>query len=161
MIKIINTDWAKELTTAIDKAQTRICITALSFLPPRNHKPDAFGMLYSSILGAAALGVQVNVIIPMPGKEHPATAQNASAAATLRAAGCICWLHPMPNLLHAKTVCIDRAEAWVGSGNFTAAAAHHNREAWIQTDDDHAIASLQLFHAELIKNSLNSAVVPA
>lgn len=160
MQKIITSGWARELTEAINLADKKVTITALSFLPPRSHKPDEFGKLYSAIMSAAATGIDTTIILPMPSKEHPATAQNASAAATLRAIGCTVYLRASRNLLHAKTAIIDMAEAWVGSGNMTAAAAHHNREVWMFTDDPRAIAELQAFHQKLITESINSESVP-
>ena len=160
MQKIITKGWALELADAINQADKKITLTALSFLPPRRHKPDEFGKLYAAIMSASAMGIDVNIILPMPSKEHPATAQNASAARTLRDIGCTAWLRASRNLLHAKTAQIDMAEAWIGSGNMTAAAAHHNREAWMVTDDPRAIADLQAFHQKLIGESINSENVP-
>lgn len=159
--RIHTAEWSKAIADALKTSESKITLTALSFLPPSQHKPDQFGLFYSAILAAAQRIKEVVIILPMPSQTHPATAQNGTAAKTLRAAGCTVWLHPAANLLHAKTCCIDHAEAWIGSGNFTAAAAHHNREAWMQTDDPRAIADLQGFHAQLIKNSINSERIPS
>ena len=149
MIKVITKGWALELAQSIDKAQKIITLTALSFLPPNNHKPDDFGMLYASIISAANRIRDVNIILPQPSKQHPATAQNATTAKTLAGYGCKCLMHPMPSLLHAKTATIDHAEAWIGSGNFTAKAAMSNREAWMMSDDPRAIQELQNFQVML------------
>jgi phosphatidylserine/phosphatidylglycerophosphate/cardiolipin synthase-like enzyme len=154
-------NWPSAMAEALKTSESKITLTALSCLPPAQHKPDAFGLLYSAIIAAAERIKEVIIILPMPSKMHPATAQNATAAATLRAIGCTVWLHPAANLLHAKTCCIDHAEAWIGSGNFTSAAAHHNNEAWMQTDDPRAIADLQAFHLRLVKNAINSERMPA
>lgn len=149
MIKVISKGWALELAQAIDQAQKIVTLTALSFLPPNNHKPDEFGLLYSAIISAAHRIKDVVIILPEPSSQHPATAQNATAAATLAAYGCKCKLHPMPHLLHAKTCTIDQAEAWIGSGNYTGKAAMSNREAWMVTDDPRAIAELKNFQITL------------
>ena len=158
--KIHTAEWSKALGDALKTSESKITLTALSFLPPSHHKPDIFGLFYSALIDRASRIKEAVIILPMPSPSHPATQQNGTAAKTLRAIGCTVWLHPIANLLHAKTCCIDHAEAWIGSGNFTAAAAHHNREAWMQTDDPRAIAELQAFHNYLIRNSINSERIP-
>jgi phosphatidylserine/phosphatidylglycerophosphate/cardiolipin synthase-like enzyme len=43
---------------------------------------------------------------------------------------------PQPNLLHAKSLVVDGLIVWAGSGNMTAAAAHHNHELYIHFEHE-------------------------
>lgn len=116
----------------IDAALHSICISSLSLHPPRASRASNIGMLWSSIEAAAERGVSLLFFLPQSSKAHPATAFNESAATRLHAIGAkVHTLNPA-RLLHAKTVSIDDSIAWVGSGNWTAAAAAHNREAYIR-----------------------------
>lgn len=144
-------DWALRIADDINEAERAVLMTALSFLPPRTLKLDAFCKLWIAIAAAADRGVAVQVALPMPALAHPATLRNDTAAAALRAAGAVVVLVPTINLLHAKTVVIDARIAWVGSGNMTAAAAHHNRECWLRTIDARAVAEVAGFHGQCFK----------
>jgi phosphatidylserine/phosphatidylglycerophosphate/cardiolipin synthase-like enzyme len=139
--------WPLELARDFDAANRSIIMTALSFLPPRTIKNEMFSKLWLAIATASRRGVAVQVALPAPTVAHPATLRNEAAARDLAAIGATTVLVPATNLLHAKTVCIDARLAWVGSGNYTAAAAHHNRECWMRTTDERAVASLAGFHA--------------
>jgi phosphatidylserine/phosphatidylglycerophosphate/cardiolipin synthase-like enzyme len=64
----------------------------------------------------------------------PATRGNYGAGRACTAAGIHIHYVTGNRLLHAKTCIIDKHAIWIGSGNFTAAAAHHNHEAYLRAD---------------------------
>lgn len=140
-------NWAVDLADDISKAQRSIIITALSFLPPRVLKLDPMTRYWLALADAAKRGVAIQVALPAPHVSHPATLRNDAAVGELRKLGAVAVLVPPANLLHAKTICIDSLIAWVGSGNMTTAAASHNRECYLRTDDARAVAELAGFHA--------------
>lgn len=123
--------WANDLWDDCANAKTSIHISALSLQPPtprgRGHWPE----LWDAWKNAALRGVQIDFWMAEPTPVHPATGKNYSAGEALAQMGAHPHYVKMPRLLHAKTVCIDRAVIWIGSGNFTAAAAHHNHEAYL------------------------------
>lgn len=126
--------WAEPLAADIDAAQHSILITALSFHPPRSDADKPINWLWRAVKNAAARGVQVEMILPAPSRAHPATAMNGQAAERLRAAGCLYHFAPPGRLLHAKTAVMDARLVWVGSGNWTAAAAAYNHEAYLRIE---------------------------
>lgn len=150
-IQLHTAGWPTALADDVSHCTVALSLSALSFLPPRAQRFDPFTRLWLAIDAAARRGVILTVAMPAPTLAHPATLRNDSAAATLRSIGAVVSLVPPTNLLHAKSVIIDHAIAWVGSGNFTAAAAHHNRECWLRTDDAQVAADLRAFHGELMK----------
>jgi phosphatidylserine/phosphatidylglycerophosphate/cardiolipin synthase-like enzyme len=132
--------WAATLADDIDSAQTRVTMTALSMLPPRIVQADDISRLWLALIHAAERGIEVTIALPAPSEAHPATLRNHTTALTLRAARIGAVLVPPARLLHAKTTTIDAAIAWIGSGNITAAAAHHNRELYLRTTDPRTVA---------------------
>lgn len=146
--------WARDLATDIRAAKSTIVATALSLLPPRTIKPDDFSRLWLALADAATRGVGVTFILPAPTISHPATQRNESAAFALRSLGAAGVLVPPTRLLHAKTVLIDDAVAWLGSGNWTAAAAHHNREIYARTTDPIALLDIKAFHVQQLHDAL-------
>lgn len=139
--------WCADMTADIAVAERTIIATALSLLPPRTIRLDDFTRWWLALADAAARGVAIQVALPAPHISHPATLRNDTAAAELRKIGATAILVPVTNLLHAKTICLDSRVAWVGSGNLTAAAAHHNRECYMRTVEPRAVAELAGFHA--------------
>lgn len=126
-------EWAEPLAADIAAAQSSLLVTALSLHPMRKVSASPLGRLWLEIAGAAARGLLINFILPAPSRSHPATAMNGQAADALRAVGARCHFAPPARLLHAKTACIDARITWIGSGNWTAAAASHNHEAYVRT----------------------------
>jgi phosphatidylserine/phosphatidylglycerophosphate/cardiolipin synthase-like enzyme len=124
--------WATELAHDCTQADDTITISALSLQPPRHPNGLPFSVLWQSWLDAAARGVSVQFFLPSPSPIHPATARNATAARTAWENGMCTRFVPQPNLLHAKSVIIDTRIVWIGSGNMTTAAAHHNHEIYIR-----------------------------
>lgn len=139
--------WSPPMAADVDIARHAITITALSLLPPRTLKNELFSRWWLSLASASRRNVAITVALPAPCVAHPATLRNIAAAADLANIGAACVLIPPANLLHAKTMRIDDAIAWVGSGNMTAAAHHHNRECWMRTDDKRAVEELAAFQA--------------
>jgi len=137
-------EWAAPMTADIDAAQVSICISSLSLHPPRAAKESNIGRLWSALEAATARGVEVLFFLPQSSKAHPATAYNESAAAKLHHIGAKVHTLGAAHLLHAKTVSIDDALAWVGSGNWTAAASAHNREAYLRAASPLVAARLRL-----------------
>jgi phosphatidylserine/phosphatidylglycerophosphate/cardiolipin synthase-like enzyme len=124
------------MTHDINSAADAITMTALSLLPPRQIKNDDITRWWLALCDATARNVAVQVILAEPNIAHPATLRNATAADALATIGVQVALIPTTRLLHAKTAVIDNLVAWVGSGNFTAAAAHHNRELYLRVKNE-------------------------
>ncbi len=144
MIMKLAENWAEEMRADCEKATHSILISSLSLAPPRHPSQTPFGRLWQSWADAAARNVQVTFFLASPTKVHPATAQNATAGALAFKAGIRVRFVPQPNLLHAKSAVIDEHIVWIGSGNMTAAAAHHNHEIYIRVESQniaHRIAT--------------------
>lgn len=129
MIEIFD-KWAERLTEDCANAQHSIICSALSLLPPRHPTESPFSKLWQAWAAAAARGVRVEFFLAAPTKIHPATMQNITAGKIAAVVNMKTRYVPQPNLLHAKTVVIDQRTVWIGSGNFTAAAAHFNHELY-------------------------------
>lgn len=154
MANILHTAaWMAALTNDIYHAKRSVRITALSINPPRDHQGSPLAMFWHALSVQKRDGIQVEIITQAPSKNHPATLWNQNAAQYAAFLGIPFTFHPMPRLLHAKTVLIDEQIAWIGSGNFTAAAASHNEEAYLRTDDPATAAALFDFHGKLILNT--------
>lgn len=125
-------DWARMMTIDANQAKSSIAISALSCLPPRASKHGDWPALWQSWIDAAARGVRVELYLPAPLKSAGATITNQKTADTAQRHGIACHLIPGPNLLHCKSMVIDQLIIWIGSGNFTAAAANHNHEAYMR-----------------------------
>lgn len=139
MILILE-NWAGRMAEDFEAASASITLSALSALPPRGSADTPNARLWSALRAAAARGVLVRLYLAAPMRAHPATAQNGTTARALQEQGITCRLIPPPKLLHAKTSTIDERIVWIGSGNFTSAAAHHNHEAWCRFEN-HEIAA--------------------
>lgn len=127
-------DWAPAMLTEVEAAQKSITLTAFSMYPPTPKANGAWPQLYHALEAAAARGLAVHVYLPAPTPIHPGTRANAGAGRALTGAGIAIHYVTGARLLHAKTVTIDDLAVWIGSGNFTAAAAHFNHEAFIRLD---------------------------
>jgi phosphatidylserine/phosphatidylglycerophosphate/cardiolipin synthase-like enzyme len=134
MAATLQTEWAMRLRDDIFSAKQRIIISALSCHPPRKNSDHPLALLWAALEHAARRGVDVHMLLPAPSQAHPATRLNLLAAEKLNQIGVKTTLLPPGRLLHAKTVAIDAAIAWVGSGNWTAAAAAHNYEAYARIE---------------------------
>jgi len=144
-------EWAAPMATDIDRAMTSICISSLSLHPPRASRASNIGRLWDSLEAATGRGLSLAFFMPQSSKAHPATAFNESAAARLHAIGATVHTLPSAYLLHAKTVSIDDAIAWVGSGNWTAAGSTHNREAYLRAESSRIAARLRNHWYEELK----------
>lgn len=142
--------WAAAMAHDIAAAELSVTITALSMLPPRHDNATDWATWWRALTAAAARGARINVALPTPHIAHPATLRNAAAAAALRDIGAAAVLLPATNLLHAKSALIDANIAWVGSGNMTAAAAHHNIEIYIRTTDHRTALQLEGLQRQII-----------
>ncbi len=126
--------WAAPLAADIAAARYSVMISSLSMHPPRGRSGNNLGLLFDALAAAAARGVTVDIVLAAVSKSHPATAFNNAAAATLAALGCRAHFARPERLLHAKTCVVDFEIVWVGSGNWTAAAATFNHEAYIRAE---------------------------
>jgi len=122
--------WAATLAEDIRAAGASVVLSALSMQPPRHNNGTPHSDLWQAIIAAPPRGVSATIYLPVPALAHPATLYNTSAAQAAHAHGVQVHFVPMPRLLHAKTAIIDGILVWIGSGNLTAAAAHHNHEAF-------------------------------
>lgn len=127
-------DWAQAMADDCKAAKLTLHMTALSCQPPRTKTPGEWPELYQTWLDAVSRGLSVEIWLPTASPSHPATRFNLESARRMIADGINAHIIPVRNLLHAKTCIIDSKISYVGSGNFTAAAAHHNHEAYIRTE---------------------------
>lgn len=128
------TEWARPLANDIAQARHTVIITSLSLQPRKPDNTHPISLLWSAMETAARTGAVITFILPRPSTTHTATAYNMAAAADLSRLGIRSVFAAPANLLHAKTCIIDGSTVWVGSGNWTAAAAAHNREAYIRCE---------------------------
>lgn len=126
-------DWAEGMLVDCEHAQRTIHISALSMHTPTIRSSGAWPELYKSWLAKSQQGVKIDIWLPQPSKTWPATLGNFSTGNKLAAAGLFPHFVKSNRLLHAKTCIIDAQIVWIGSGNFTAAAAHYNHEAYLRT----------------------------
>jgi phosphatidylserine/phosphatidylglycerophosphate/cardiolipin synthase-like enzyme len=128
-----DTEWCEAMAAQCATARYSIHISALSMLPPTPNATGQWPTLWREWCAAARRGVRVDIWLPAPSAIYPASLGNLSAARKIVEAGMFIHSVPGNKLLHAKTCVIDKCSVWVGSGNFTAAAAHHNHESYMQT----------------------------
>lgn len=125
-------EWALPMAADIAAAQQSIVATSLSLHAPRKANGNNIGLLWDALAHAIDNGSSVHFFLANASKSHPATIMNYTAGEALHRIGAKVHFLNVANLLHAKTVAIDRSIAWVGSGNWTQAAAAHNREAYLR-----------------------------
>jgi phosphatidylserine/phosphatidylglycerophosphate/cardiolipin synthase-like enzyme len=128
------TGWAAPMKADVDAARWHIAMSAISIQPPRSKTPGDWPRLWAALCAAAARGVTVDLYVPRPTPQHPATRFNSYTASEAAAAGIHCHLIRGPRLLHCKSLVVDGRFVWIGSGNFTSAACHHNIEAYTRSD---------------------------
>jgi len=126
--------WAVALAKDCAAAVRTIHLSALSLVPPTPNGHGSWPELWRALQAAASRGVYVHVWLPAPQPAHPATRGNIGAGRACAEAGINIHYVQGPRLLHAKTAVIDGTILFVGSGNFTAAAAHHNHEHYLRAD---------------------------
>lgn len=149
IVEFHSAGWAERMAHDFDNARSLIECTALSFQAARKPALTGHPRLWQALCDAASRNVCVAITIPAATPSHPATAYNNAFAYQANQRGIVVHQIPMPRLLHAKTAIIDCEISWVGSGNFTAAAASHNFEAWIRTTDHQTARDLIAFRRSL------------
>lgn len=152
-VEFVTAGWAGKIAADLKTARESVILTALSILPPRPSQHSDLATLIAEARAAAERGVMVLFVVPAPTKAHPATGRNATTARDLLASGVAVRLLNPANLLHAKTCTIDARTAWVGSGNYTHAAATHNHEAWIRTTNPGAAYAITKWQRALADQS--------
>lgn len=131
-LTVHTTAWAQQLAADVAAARQTINVAVLSLLTPTPRMVGPWPHLWRQLLTAPGRGVRLRLAMPRPTRVHPATHWNAKSAEPLQAAGAqILWCDA-PRLVHAKCWAIDSHILWIGSGNCTAAACHHNRECWVR-----------------------------
>jgi phosphatidylserine/phosphatidylglycerophosphate/cardiolipin synthase-like enzyme len=134
--------WAAALAHECSRARTSIILSALSMQPPTPKASGDWPQLWRAMCEAPKRGVRVRVLLPAPSPIYPATKGNFRAGSELTKEGVEINYIKGPKLLHAKTAIIDNRAVWIGSGNLTAAAAHHNHEAYIRLDSERIACDL-------------------
>ena len=124
--------WAEAMGEACALAMDSIHVSALSILPPTSNASGDWPELWRAWCAASRRGVAVDIWLPSPNEKAPATLGNGTAGRAIVDSGMNVHFVQGTRLLHAKTCVIDAATVWIGSGNFTAAAAHHNYEAYLE-----------------------------
>lgn len=127
-------DWAAAMARDVRAATASASLSAISIQPPRSKTPGQWPDLWAALVAAAARGVRVTLYLPPPSNTHPATRFNSNTATVAAAAGIATRFLRGPRLLHCKSLVLDARVVWIGSGNFTSAAAHHNVEAYLRTE---------------------------
>lgn len=122
--------WPSLMAHDFTGAKSRIWLTALSAQPCDPHARTPASTWWMALVSAATRGVSVRLQLAAPSSSHPATTANAGAARWCARRGISATLVPGPRLLHAKSAIIDDRIAWIGSGNFTAAAMSSNHELY-------------------------------
>ena len=145
----LHTDWASAMALDIAMARSSVLITSLSLQTAETCPGHPLGMLWAAMHEAAQRGAAITFVLPQPARSHPATAYNIHAGYALQAAGVRVIYAPAGNLLHAKTVTIDESIVWVGSGNWTKAAAAWNHEAYLRCQSPQLAMRLSAHWREL------------
>lgn len=140
--KLYMATWAEQMATDIAAARESITIASLSCILPTPKATGKWQELYSQWKEAAKRGLHVEIYLPSPHTQHPATRQNITAAKQLAEVGIHTRFVNPTKLLHIKTCVIDERVLWVGSGNMTGAAINHNHEAYIRTVSEHEAAQM-------------------
>lgn len=129
-------EWPAVMAEQIGAATQSVHLSALSFHPPRDGVRTPHTRLLHALAAAAARGVRVRIWLQAPSQHHPAASLNEAARRWLLAHGIECRLVNTGRLLHAKSLVVDGLSLWLGSGNFTAAAAHVNHEAYLNVTSE-------------------------
>lgn len=138
MTLYITPEWIKKMHENVEASTQSIYISALSMQAPAHKSITPHSKYMRAIAAACARGVRVCVWLAKPRPDIPATHANTGARQWLMAQGIECRFCDDGKLLHAKTMVIDGLLLWIGSGNMTAAAAHHNHEAYLCVSDTSA-----------------------
>jgi len=112
-------------------AKKSIHLCSMSMQAPRKNSKNDWEELWFSWVTAVQRGVPVRLWLAAPQQNAAATLGNRGAGACAVAAGIDLRYVRGNQLLHAKCAVIDGERAWVGSGNFTMAAATENHEAYL------------------------------
>jgi phosphatidylserine/phosphatidylglycerophosphate/cardiolipin synthase-like enzyme len=131
--ELLGASWAEKMAEDIDAAHEKIIITALSVHLPTQLRHGNYAKLWQALERAAGHKLQIDFYLPASHAAHAATLKNNGVCQRLKEMGIYTHQIPPSHLLHAKTCVIDSEIVWVGSGNWTAAAANHNHEAYIRT----------------------------
>jgi phosphatidylserine/phosphatidylglycerophosphate/cardiolipin synthase-like enzyme len=136
-------EWSRAMLNDIREARHTITIAAHSFLVPIGTARTSWLDTWETLIQKSAAGIYVSIYLPAPLLSHPATLNNVHAATKAHRNQIRCTLLKPPNVLHAKFAIIDNHVTWIGSGNMTSAAHHHNREVWLRCDNTAIAAELQ------------------
>ena len=134
--------WAAAMAACCAAAQRTIHISALSLLPPTQNAAGHWPELWRAWCAAARRGVAVHIWLPAPMTNAPATRGNFGAGRAITEAGMHVHYVIGNQLLHAKQTVVDEIIIWIGSGNFTSAAAHFNHEAYLSANCPHIGAQI-------------------
>lgn len=147
----IHVKWAQTLTQDIKRAKTSISITALSMHITKGSATGVYAALFYELETAIKRGIAVSIYLPAASKIHPAASQNFTTLEHLRKLGALTHQVGLPSLLHAKTCVIDNRIVFIGSGNWTAAAAGLNREIYARIIDEKIALELLSHHSNLLQ----------
>jgi len=129
----ITPDWIRGMREQVEAAQSSIHVSALSMHPPKAGSITPYTKYLLALAAARTRGVRAAVWLSAPRADIPAASLNFAAKQWLRAQNIECHLVAGGKLLHAKSLVIDRASIWIGSGNLTPTAAHQSHEAYLNT----------------------------
>jgi phosphatidylserine/phosphatidylglycerophosphate/cardiolipin synthase-like enzyme len=123
--------WAHELANDCRNAKKSIHLCSMSMQVPKRNTRSDWQELWDEWVRAKLRGVDVALWLAAPQSNAAATRGNGRAGAAAVAAGIKLRYVRGNKLLHAKCAIIDVERAWIGSGNFTCAAACENYETYL------------------------------
>jgi len=93
-----------------------------------------------ALVNAARRGVQIEIILPAPGRS--ASDSNSQGIAAIKQGGTT--VREDPQLyMHAKIIVVDGVKAFVGSENISTQSLDQNRELGIIVSDTNVLSKLQ------------------
>jgi cardiolipin synthase len=129
----------------LDSARTRLRIATAYFAPDEP--------FLEALCGAAARGVQVEVLLPGPHADKR-VCQLASEAVYSRLTDCgvEVWSF-QPSMMHAKIMTVDGYAALIGSSNFNRRSLDHDEEVVLAALDEAFVATLDEHFGEDLTRS--------
>ena len=100
--------------------------------------------LERDLVAAAHRHVHVRVLLDAA---YAGAYENASAVVTLRAGGVTVAWAPADQIFHAKYVVVDRARAYIGTGNLTSRWYASTRDFWVEVTAPSSVAAIEAVFA--------------
>jgi phosphatidylserine/phosphatidylglycerophosphate/cardiolipin synthase-like enzyme len=119
------------IEAAIDEAQTSIDLSMYELSDP---------VIERDLVASARHGVDVRVIL---NAAYDGRAENATAAAVLRAGSVHVVWAPASQIFHAKYLVVDNKTAYIGTGNFVPSDYSSTRDFWISDTQPADVSAIE------------------